>query len=50
MLRAGDGRLSSRIGMDADLSLRSKGVVMPILDEPPASACSQHLNNIPHIE
>jgi hypothetical protein len=47
MLIAGEGRLSSRIGMDAVLSLRSKGLVMPILDGSPASACYQHLKNIP---
>ena len=33
--------------MDAVLSLRSKGLVMPILDGPPAIACYQHLKNIP---
>ena len=47
MLIAGGGRLSSTIGMNADLALRTKGLVMPILDGPPASACYQHLNNIP---
>jgi hypothetical protein len=46
MLIAGDGRLSSRIGMTGRLLRSESSASMPILDEPPASTCYQHLNNI----
>jgi hypothetical protein len=46
MLRAGEGRLSSRIGMTRPLLGSESSVSMPILDGPPASACSQHLKTL----